>query len=69
MVRLVAVAFVFALTASAQAMPVAPIQPDDTVITVRQGCGVGFQRVAGRCVHNTTARTARRAVRRGIRRY
>jgi len=39
-------------------------QPDDLVINVSGGCGLGFQRVNGVCVRNTTARHARRYERR-----
>lgn len=62
---LVAVALSVALASSTQAMPLAPIQQPDPVVTmVRGACGVGFQRVRGVCVRNTTARGVRRAVRR-----
>lgn len=61
MVRLIVLAFALALIATAQAKPLAPPQhPDDLVITVREGCGVGYQRVGGRCVRNTVVRTFRR---------
>lgn len=62
---LVALALSVALASSTQAMPTAPIQqPDPIVTTVRAGCGVGFQRIRGVCVRNTTTRQVRRAVRR-----
>ena len=58
--RLVAVAFAFALASSAQAMPIAPVQqPHSIVMTIREACGAGFQRVRGVCVRSNT-----RAVRR-----
>ena len=58
--RLVAIAFAFALASSAQAMPIAPVQqPHSTVMTIREACGAGFQRVRGVCVRSNT-----RAVRR-----
>lgn len=45
---LVAVALSVALASSTQAMPLAPIQQPDPVVTmVRGACGVGFQRVRG----------------------
>jgi hypothetical protein len=69
MIRLIAVAFALALASSAQAMPpVALQQPDDMVITVREGCGPG--RIAGpggTCVARTTVRQTRREVRRCLR--
>ena len=63
MVRLVVLALALALSlgASAQAMPVAaPQQSDGVVVLVRAACGVGFQRVGGRCVRNTAVRKVRR---------
>ena len=49
MTRLSVIALVLALAASAQAMPQRPIQQqDNTVITVRNVCGAGMHRVAGR---------------------
>ena len=71
MVRVIIVAFTLSLASSVQAMPV-PVQATDSmVVIVRTGCGVGFKRVAGRCVRNTAVRHYRRAVRRcarGLRR-
>jgi hypothetical protein len=69
MIRLIAVAFVLALASSAQAMPpVALAQPDESVISVRAGCGPGRVRgPRGHCVARTTIRHARRAVRRCLR--
>ena len=62
MFRIIAVVFAFALASSAQAMPLAPIQqPDNMVTTVRTACGAGFHRVNGVCVRNTTARAVRRS--------
>ena len=61
MIRPVAVAFALGLASSAQAMPLAPLHPDDMVTTVRQACGAGFHRVHGVCVRNTTARAVRRS--------
>ena len=70
MIRLIAVAFALALASSAQAMPPVPLQqPDEMVITVREGCGPGRVRgPAGHCVARTTIRHTRRAVRRCLRR-
>jgi hypothetical protein len=48
----IALAFVAALgfAGTAQAMPVAPIQPDSLITHVRDGCGPGMARnAAGRC--------------------
>jgi hypothetical protein len=65
MVRVIIVAFTLSLASSVQAMPVSPLQATDSmVVTVRGGCGVGYERVAGRCVRNTDVRHFRRAVRR-----
>jgi hypothetical protein len=48
-----------ALASSAQAMPVAPVQQlDDLVTPVREACGPGMQRVNGVCRRNTTVRHA-----------
>jgi hypothetical protein len=53
------------LTTSVEAMPASSLQtPDNMVTTIREGCGAGYQRVAGRCVRNTGVRHFRRAVRR-----
>jgi hypothetical protein len=65
MIRLVAVAFGFALAlaTSAQAMPVAPLHPDRMVTQVRFACGPGMTRINGVCVARTTIRQTRRAYR------
>lgn len=61
MIRPMILAVALALTSTAQAVPFAPLQKaDDMVAKVREGCGVGFQRVGGRCVRNTVVRTFRR---------
>jgi len=60
MIRLVALAFALALASTAQAKPLALLQQDGMVVTVRDGCGAGYQRVAGRCARNTAVRTFRR---------
>jgi hypothetical protein len=65
MVRSIAFVFILSLASSVQAMPVSPLPtPDNNVVTVRMGCGIGFQRVAGRCVRNSSVRRFRRAARR-----
>ena len=57
MSRLIAVAFALALASTAQAMPLAPLErADDTVIQVRQGCGLGHQLLDGVCVRNSKVR-------------
>jgi hypothetical protein len=62
-----AAAFALALTASAQAMPVAPVhQPDGLTTQVAFGCGPFRTRVAGVCVARTTIRQTRRHVRRCV---
>src|SRR4029453_6257585 len=44
---------------SAQSMPYVPLQqPDNSVILVRQGCGLGRQLVDGICVRNSAVRAA-----------
>jgi hypothetical protein len=65
MIRLIALAFVLALTSSAQAVPLAPLpQPDGVTAEVAYGCGAGRTRVRGVCVARTIKRQARRADRR-----
>jgi hypothetical protein len=61
MLRLIAVAFALALASSAQAMPLAPSQPDSLVTTVREACGAGMHRVNGVCVRTAARRAAGRA--------
>ena len=65
------VALALTIATSVQAAPLMPIpplhQPDGMITQVRAGCGVGFQRVRGVCVRNTTARGVRRTVRRARR--
>jgi len=68
-VRFIIVAFTLSLASSVQAMPVSPLQTtDDIVVSVRDSCGAGFQRVAGRCVRNSAVRQFRRGARRCERR-
>ena len=63
MIRLIAIVFALAFTASAQAMPVAPLhQPGNMATQVRHACGAGMHMVNGVC--RTTS--ARRHVRRGV---
>src|ERR1051326_5413311 len=70
MIRLIAVAFALALASSAQAMPpVSVLQPDETVINVREGGGPGRGRVrvrgpGGHWLARPTTRHPRRALRR-----
>jgi len=63
-IRLIAVAFVLALTSSAQALPLVPLhQPDEMVIKVREVCGAGMHRVNGVCVRTPARRAASRCAR------
>ena len=58
--RLIAITFIAALgfAASAQAMPVAPVQADGLTTQVAQGCGPGFRRnAAGKCRPGYMARS------------
>lgn len=65
MLRFIVVAFALAFATFAQAMPLAPLQQPDGMITqVAAGCGPGRTLVAGRCVARTTIRHTRRVVRR-----
>ena len=65
MIRIISVAFVLALaSSSAQAIPLAPIQQPDSMITpVVAACGVGMTRVNGVCVARAAKRHARRCAR------
>ena len=62
MIRLIAfTAFAIAFTISAQAMPIAPVHEQDSMITqVALACGAGRTRVNGVCVARTTKRQVRR---------
>src|SRR5215831_4211008 len=62
MVKLIALAaFTFVITTSAQAMPVAPVQqPESIISTVREACGAGMHRVNGVCVRTPARRQAAR---------
>src|SRR6266480_6775355 len=62
MTKLIAAAFASALLAiSAQAMPLAPPQSDDTVTLVREACGAGMHRVNGVCIRTAARRNVGRA--------
>ena len=59
MIRIITVAFVLALASSAQAIPLAPIQqPERMVTTVREACGAGMKRINGVCVRTAARRQA-----------
>ncbi|MEH2513180.1 hypothetical protein V1291_004534 [Nitrobacteraceae bacterium AZCC 1564] len=72
MIKLIAIAaFALGITLGiptfAQAMPVAPVQAPEGVITdVAFGCGPGMTRVRGVCVPRARIRQTRRAVRRCV---
>ena len=53
------VAFALTIASSVQSMPYVPLQqPNNSVIPVRQGCGLGRQLVEGICVRNSAVRAA-----------
>jgi len=57
MIRLAVPILAISFASSVQAVPLAPIQStNDITVTVREGCGVGFQRVGNRCMRNTSVR-------------
>jgi hypothetical protein len=59
MIRPAVVALALCVVSSAQSMPYAPLrQPNNSVIPVRQGCGLGRQLVDGICVSNAKVRAA-----------
>lgn len=60
MKKLAFVALAFLVTSSAQAMPVAPLQLEESVTQVALACGAGRTRVNGVCVARTTKRQVRR---------
>jgi len=61
MMRIVALAFALAFASSAHAMPLAPVQqPDSIVTTVREACGAGMHRVNGVCIRTPARRQAAR---------
>jgi hypothetical protein len=63
MTKLIALAFALTLAPFAQAMPLAPLQQDKMVITVREACGAGMHTVNGTCVRTHTRRAASRCAR------
>ena len=61
MIRLsfMVVALALTIASSVQSMPYVPLQqPNNLVIPVRQGCGLGRQLVDGICVRNSAVRAA-----------
>jgi hypothetical protein len=63
MIRLIAIVFALAFTASAQAMPVAPLhQPGNMATQVRHACGAGMHMVNGVCRTTVMRRQARRCL-------
>lgn len=61
MIRLAVIVLTISLASSVQAVPLAPVQSsNEAIVTVREGCGAGMQRVGNRCVRNTAARQVRR---------
>jgi len=56
-IRPTVVALALCVVSSAQSMPYVPLQQlNNSVIPVRQGCGLGRQLVDGICVSNTNVR-------------
>src|SRR5215831_21233074 len=61
MVRLAALAFFVAFVSSAQAIPLAPVQqPESIISTIREACGAGMHRVNGVCIRTPARRQAAR---------
>jgi hypothetical protein len=59
MIRPTAVALALCVVSSAQGMPYVPLQQsDNSIVLVRQGCGLGRQLVDGICVSNSKVRAA-----------
>jgi hypothetical protein len=59
MIRPTVVALALCVASAAQSMPYVPLQqPNNSVIQVRQGCGLGRQLVDGICVSNRQVRAA-----------
>lgn len=59
MIRPAILAVAMCVVSSAQSMPYVPLQqPNNSVIPVRQGCGLGRQLVDGICVSNAKVRAA-----------
>ena len=64
MIRIVAVAFIVAISVPAQATPVAPVhQPDSMITQIAAACGPGMTRRNGVCVSRVAKRQARRCLR------
>ena len=68
MIKLFAVLFALTVATSAQATPSAPLQQDNIITHVRQGCGAGMHMINGRCVTTPARRQVRREVIRSGRR-
>jgi len=61
MIRLISVVFALALATSAQAMSLAPLHQQDSMLTqVREACGAGMHMVNGVCVRTAARRNAAR---------
>jgi hypothetical protein len=59
MIRPTVIALALCVASSAESMPYVPLQqPNNSVIQVRQGCGLGRQLVDGICVRNSAVRAA-----------
>jgi hypothetical protein len=59
MIRPTVVVLALCVVSYAQSMPYVPLQqPNNWVIQVRQGCGLGRQLVDGICVRNSALRAA-----------
>ena len=59
MIRPTVIALALCVVSSAQSMPYVPLQqPNNSVIQVRQGCGLGRQLVDGICVKNSAVLVA-----------
>jgi len=59
MIRPTLIALALCVASSAESMPYVPLQlPNNSVIEVRQGCGLGRQLVDGICVRNSAVRAA-----------
>jgi hypothetical protein len=57
MIRPTVIALALCVASSAESMPYVPLQqPNNSVIQVRQGCGLGRQLIDGICVRNSAVR-------------
>jgi hypothetical protein len=64
MMRTIAILLALACMSAAQAMPRAPLQQSDEMITkVRHACGPGMHMVGGACVRTHARRAASRCAR------